>query len=168
MLLYAFDPPDSSRKVGTQEPAIRRFVGESANGSKPQVDSGGGILSLFEVDPVARHHGLVEGEAGFRAVPVDEFTDRMVIRALGAVGGQTVKDCCFRLFEIRQFQNGFGSELTLLVSYSCSLHDAGKRLAASRLVRGTGRDLSFHTSMLLAQKKSAIGMHPLGPVWNKK
>src|ERR1700694_4476212 len=100
MLLYAFDPPDSSRKVGTQEPAIRRFVGESANGSKPQVDSGGGILSLFEVDPVARHHGLVEGEAGFRAVPVDEFTERMVIRALGAVGGQTVKDCCFRLFEI--------------------------------------------------------------------
>ena len=95
MLLHAFDPPDSSRKVGTQEPAIRRFVGESANGSKPQVDSGGGILSLFEVDPVARHHGLVEGEAGFRAVPVDEFTDRMVIRALGAVGGQTVKDLLF-------------------------------------------------------------------------
>ena len=89
MLLYALDSSDSGRKVGTQEPAIRGFVGESANGGKPQVDSGGGILGLFEVDPVARHHGLVEGEAGFRAVPVDEFTDRMVVRALGAAGGQT-------------------------------------------------------------------------------
>src|ERR1700693_6175258 len=130
MLLYAFDPPDSSRKVGTQEPAIRRFVGESANGSKPQVDSsGGGILSLFEVDPVARHHGLVEGEAGFRAVPVDEFTDRMVIRALGAVGGQTVKDCCFRLFEIRQFQDGFGTEFAFLVGHPNSLNDTKARRA---------------------------------------
>ena len=83
MLLYAFDPPDSSRKVGTQEPAIRRFVGESTNGSKPQVDSSGGdILSLFEVDPVARHHGLVEGEAGFRAVPVDEFTEETIAFAV--------------------------------------------------------------------------------------
>ena len=36
-------------------------------------------MGLFEVDPVARHHGLVEGKAGFRAVPVDEFADRMVV-----------------------------------------------------------------------------------------
>ena len=93
MFLYALHPPDSGRKVGTQEPAIRGFVGESANGGKPQVNSGGGILSLLEVDPVARHHSLVKGEAWFRAVPVDEFTDRMVVRPLGITGGQTVKDC---------------------------------------------------------------------------
>ena len=93
MLLYALDPPDSGRKLGTQKPAIRSFVGESANGGKPQVDSGGGILGLFEVDPVARYHGLVEGEAGFQAVPVDEFTDCMVVRALGTAGVQTVKGC---------------------------------------------------------------------------
>ena len=103
MLLYALDPPDSSRKVGTQKPAIRSFVGESPNGGKTQVDRGGGILGLFEVDPVPRHHGLVEGEARFRAVPVNEFSDRMVVRALRTTGGQTVKDCSrFRLFEIRQ------------------------------------------------------------------
>ena len=65
ILLYTLDPPDSGRKVGTQKAAIGSLVGKSANGGKPQVDSGGGILSLFEADPVARHHGLVEREAGF-------------------------------------------------------------------------------------------------------
>jgi hypothetical protein len=78
------------RKARTQKAAIRSFIGGSASVGKPQVDSGGGILGLFEPDPVARHHGPVEGEAGFRAVPVDELTDRMVVRALGAAGGQTV------------------------------------------------------------------------------
>jgi hypothetical protein len=43
MLLYALDPPDSGRKVGTQKPAIGSLVGKSPNGGEPQVDSGGGI-----------------------------------------------------------------------------------------------------------------------------
>jgi hypothetical protein len=47
MLLYALDSSDSGGKVGTQKPAIRSFVGKSANGGKSQVDSGGGILGLF-------------------------------------------------------------------------------------------------------------------------
>jgi hypothetical protein len=47
MHLYVLDPPDSSRKVGSHKPAIRSFVRESANGGKAQVDSGGGILGLF-------------------------------------------------------------------------------------------------------------------------
>ena len=86
-------------------------------------------MGLFEVYPVGRHHGLVEGEAWFRTVPVDEFTDRMVIRALGAVGGQTVKDCCFRLLEIRQFQDGFGTEVAFLVGHPNSLNDTQSRRA---------------------------------------
>lgn len=42
----------------------------------------------------------------------------IIVRALGAVGGQTVRDCCFRLFEIRQFHDGFGTELAFLVAPS--------------------------------------------------
>ena len=64
-------------------------------------------MGLFEADPVAGDYGLVESEPGLRAVPVDEFTDGMIVRALGTPGREAVKDCRFRLFEIRQFQNGF-------------------------------------------------------------
>ena len=64
MLLYALDPPDSGRKVGTQKPAIRSFVGESPDGGKPQVDSRGGILGLFEVDPIARTTVLLKARRG--------------------------------------------------------------------------------------------------------
>ena len=47
---------------------------------------------LFEAEWVSGHHGFVESEAGFRTVPVDEFTDGMMIRSLGTPGGQTIED----------------------------------------------------------------------------
>ena len=64
MLRYALDSPDSGRKVGTQEPAIRSFVGESANRGKPQVNSGRGILGLFEFDPVPVTTVLLKARRG--------------------------------------------------------------------------------------------------------
>src|ERR1700678_2330148 len=131
MLLYALDPSDSRRKIGAQKPAVGSFVRQSPNRGKAQVDRGRGIFGLFETDPVACHHSLVERKARFGAVPVDKFTNRMIVGPLRATGGQTVEDGGFRLFEIRQFQDGFGSELTFF-SHSCSLHDASKPPGASR------------------------------------
>ena len=113
MLFYALDPPDSGRKVGTQKPAIRSFVGEPANGGKAQVDSGGSILGLFEVDPVARHHGLLEGWAGFRAVPVDELTDRVVVRAWGAVGVRLLRTADFDCSRSGSFRTILGMSQAL-------------------------------------------------------
>src|ERR1039458_2689858 len=124
MLLYALDPPDSRRKIGAQKPAVGSFVRQSPNRRKAQVDRGRGIFGLFEIDPVACHHSLVESKARLGAVPVDKFTDRMVVGPLRAARGQAVEDGGFRLFEIRQFQNRFGSELTFFVSHSCSLQVA--------------------------------------------
>ncbi len=72
MFLNAFDPPDSGRKIGAQKSAVGSLVCKPANGGEAQVDSGGGIVSLFEANPIARHHGLVESKAGFRTVPVNE------------------------------------------------------------------------------------------------
>jgi hypothetical protein len=132
MLLYALDPPDSRRKIGAQKPAVGSFVRQSPNRGKAQVDRGRGIFGLFEIDPVARHHSLVERKARFGAVPVDKFTNRMIVGPLRAAGGQAVEDGGFRLFEIRQLQDGFGSELTFFVSHSCSLRDAAKPPDASR------------------------------------
>jgi hypothetical protein len=42
----------------------------------------GAIWVLFKCDSVPRDHGLVERKARLRAVPVDEFANGMVVRAL--------------------------------------------------------------------------------------
>ena len=55
MLLYALDATDSGCKVRAQEPAVGSLVREPTNGGETQVDGGGGIMGLFETDPVARH-----------------------------------------------------------------------------------------------------------------
>jgi len=131
MLLYALDPPDSRRKIGAQKAAVGSFVRQSPNRCKAQVDRGRGILGLFEIDPVACHHRLVERKARFGAVPVDKFTNRVIVGSLRAAGGQAVEDGGFRLFEIRQFQDGFRSELAFFVSHSCSLHDTARRVQST-------------------------------------
>jgi len=48
--LYALDPPDSSRKIGAQKPAVGSFVRQPPNRGKAQVDRGRGIFALFEID----------------------------------------------------------------------------------------------------------------------
>ena len=40
------------------------------------------VRTVLEVDSVAGHHALVEGEARFRAIPPNELVDGMVIPAL--------------------------------------------------------------------------------------
>ena len=40
MLLYALHPPDSSRKVGAQKPAVGSLVRQPPNGSETKADSG--------------------------------------------------------------------------------------------------------------------------------
>jgi len=87
---------------------------------------------VLEIDPVARHHGLVKGETRLGTVPVDKFTNRMIVRPLRAAGVQTIEDGGFRLLEIRQFKDGFGGELTFFVGHPCSVHDAAKPPEASR------------------------------------
>jgi hypothetical protein len=52
VLLYALDTPNSRRKVRAQKAAVGSFVCQPANGGETQVDRGGGILCLFEIDPV--------------------------------------------------------------------------------------------------------------------
>jgi hypothetical protein len=123
MLLYALDPTDSGRKVGAQKPAVGSLVCKPANGGEAQVDSGGGILGLFETDPVACHYLLVEGKARFRAVPVDEFANGMIVRSLRTPGGQAIQDRRFGMFEIGQFQNGFRIASAFVFGHSRSLHD---------------------------------------------
>src|SRR6266581_2892851 len=49
----------------------------------------------------SKHHGPVEGQARFRAIPLDEFVDGVVVCALAAFGGESVENSRFRVFKVR-------------------------------------------------------------------
>ena len=57
-------------------------------------------MPLFQVDSVSKNNGAIESKSRFRAVPVDEFIYRMIIRSLAAFRSQAVQYGRLRLFEI--------------------------------------------------------------------
>jgi len=77
-----FHAPYACREVRTEESAIGRFIRQSAYRRQSSVDRRLGKWAVFECDPVPCDHGLVERETTLRAVPVDEFANGMVVRAL--------------------------------------------------------------------------------------
>ena len=70
-------------------------------------------MRLFEADPVTGDYGPVESKPGLRAVPVNELADGVIIRPLGTLRREAVKDCRFRLFEISSRSGSFKTELGL-------------------------------------------------------
>ena len=101
-LTHAFHPSNPGRQLRAEQASIGRFVGHPTYGREPQVDRGRGIVSLFEVDPIAKHNGAIEREARFRTIPGDELPDGMVVGALAGGRRQAIEDGGLRLFEIRQ------------------------------------------------------------------
>jgi hypothetical protein len=63
ILLGTLDSPDSRRKIGTQEPAVRSLIGKPPNGCQAEIDGQGSVTSLFEADAVASDYSFVESEA---------------------------------------------------------------------------------------------------------
>ena len=59
---HALHPSNPGRQFGTEQAGIGRFVRHAPYRREPQVDRGRGIVSLFEVDPIAEHDGAVERE----------------------------------------------------------------------------------------------------------
>lgn len=70
-------------------------------------------MLLFERDPVPGDYGLVEGEPRFRTVPVDEFSDRMIVGPLRTWRSQAVQNGGLRLLKIRKLKDGLGRSFTL-------------------------------------------------------
>ena len=50
-----FDPANAGREFRAEQTGIGRLVGDSAHSRESQVDSGRSLVSLFEVNPVAKH-----------------------------------------------------------------------------------------------------------------
>jgi hypothetical protein len=65
-------------------------------------------MPLLKGYSVPRHHTLIECKPGFRAIPFDEFSDRMIIGSLGTRRGQAVQNGRLRLLKVRELQNRLG------------------------------------------------------------
>ncbi len=70
-------------------------------------------MPLFQVDSESKNNGAIESESWFRAVPVDEFINRMIIRPLTALRSKAVQYGGLRLFEIDRTRDRFGGFLFL-------------------------------------------------------
>jgi hypothetical protein len=68
------------------------------------------------VNPVAEHDRPVERETGLRAIPRDEFADRVIVGPLAAGGREAVQDGCLGVFEVGQRQDPLFRELDLGIS----------------------------------------------------
>ena len=73
-----------------EEASIGGLVRDPADGRETQVDRGGCVLALLEVNAVPQDHRAVEREAGLRAVPLDELPDGVIVSALPAGGCKAV------------------------------------------------------------------------------
>jgi hypothetical protein len=59
-----------------------RFICKPANSAKTQIDRAGGELKGFEMRAITQDHDPVEGQARFRAIPINEHIDGVTISPL--------------------------------------------------------------------------------------
>ena len=57
---HALDAADACGEFGTQKAGVGCLVRDAADGCKPQVDRGGSVLALFEVDAIAENNRPIE------------------------------------------------------------------------------------------------------------
>ena len=91
---YAFYTANSRGQVGAQEAGVRRLIGEAPDGAQSKVDGSRRKLACFKVAAIAENNRSVQGKSRLRAVPIDEFVDRVAISALAVDTGQAVQNCC--------------------------------------------------------------------------
>jgi hypothetical protein len=54
------------------------------------------------VKTIAEYHGLIEGEARLRAIPVDGFIDGVPVSALGIGASEAIEDGSFGVIQVGQ------------------------------------------------------------------
>jgi hypothetical protein len=91
-LLDALDASNAGGQIGTQKPAIRRFVGETADGPEPEIDRTRSQVARFQVDAIPedngtsrmwrRHSCLQRRDSSRRFAPLSRITwdRRLVVR----------------------------------------------------------------------------------------
>src|SRR4051812_9597832 len=97
---HAFDSPNPSRELWTEQAGISCFVGYTPDCRQAEVDGCWSEMSLLQVDSVSKNNRAIESESRFRTVPIDEFVYCMIVRSLTALRSQAVQYGRLRLFEI--------------------------------------------------------------------
>ena len=80
--LRALDSANSGNYVGAQQAGISGLVCKAPYGCQPSINRVGSELAGFEVNSIASHDSLVEGQPRFRAIPLNEFVNGMPITSL--------------------------------------------------------------------------------------
>ncbi len=75
-------------------------------------------MGLFQRDPVPRHHGLIERQSRFRAIPFDEFTNGVIVGTLGTQRREAVQNRCFDCSRSGSFKTVFGVRFDLVFTMS--------------------------------------------------
>jgi hypothetical protein len=82
---YAFHAADACGKLWTEQAGISCFVRHTPDRSQAQVNRCWSESSLLQVDSVSKNDGAIESKSRFRAVPVNKFIYRMIVRSLTAL-----------------------------------------------------------------------------------
>jgi hypothetical protein len=98
---YTFDSSDTGGKFGTEEAGIGCLVRHASDRSQAEVDRCRSKVPLLQVDSVSQHNRAIECQSRFRAVPVHELVDRMIVCSLTTFRGQAIQYGRLCLFEIR-------------------------------------------------------------------
>jgi hypothetical protein len=79
---YSFHASNAGGEIGTQKTGVRRLIGKTPYGAETEVDRTGRKRACFEVTAITKNHRTVQCQPRLRAVPVNEFVDRVAISSL--------------------------------------------------------------------------------------
>src|SRR5579864_3656561 len=75
-------------------------------------------MRLLQEHAVSSDHCPVKGKTWFRAIPIGELFDRVIIRSTGIERCKTIQYGRLRLFKIRQFEDGPRTAFSSILRHS--------------------------------------------------
>ena len=84
----------------TEQASVGSLVGEPPHCSESSIDRSCRELAILEENAITGDHNLVERQARFGAVPLNEFIDRVSISALRLERAKAIEDRRFAVVQI--------------------------------------------------------------------
>ncbi|MFZ0593417.1 MAG: hypothetical protein WAM39_23370, partial [Bryobacteraceae bacterium] len=97
---YALDSAGAGGKFWTEQAGISCLVRHTPDRGQAEVDRCWSEVPSFQVDSVSKNNRAIESKSWFRAVPVDELVDCMIVGSVAAFRSQAVQYGRLRLFKI--------------------------------------------------------------------